>query len=63
MYIDEIVRTNLMNISNADAHDDSRRRYRRRSRAGGFVRSRKVQCVSKFCVMVTHRRRSLMITQ
>lgn len=26
-----------------------------------LAESRKVQCVSKFCVMVTHRRRSLMI--
>ena len=53
------------NILNADAHDDSRWCYRSEgvARRRLFVGSRKVQCVSKFCVMVTHRRRSLMITQ
>lgn len=62
--IDKVVRANSMvfqmriravtHAGDATGEGAARRRF--------FVGSRKVQCVSKFCVMVTHRRRSLMIT-
>jgi len=62
--IDKIASSVVHHVSRRGRARWLTRSWRRRaSRRRLFSRgSRKVQCVSKFCVMVTHRRRSLMIS-